>query len=311
MLLKDNPYSFLTGRDPFMPMEFQAQSDHNHVSKIQFELKHEGLLGIPHGGVGMGLCLDAWRNLGQPDYPVTVNFKFGGSGICIGDQAVFEINGRDLSQNGLDLRITKDGDRKPYLRAEIVAMKSTGVSVPTWLGNYDNFRALPYYRNCFVCGHFRNEPGLRRRFRVHQNNSIVQITVPWGFDSEDFDRAGSFLISKDELHPAALISIFDENTAWAGFMLTKAAGLSVRLEFSLLRPVRKHEKLLFVAEPTGIRGNPAAPRFFTAQGTIFAVNGSDTDPVAFGRGEWIIMQQYTDQIKRNLIPDNDWEWIFM
>ncbi|MGO8823079.1 MAG: hypothetical protein ACLQO6_17895, partial [Desulfomonilaceae bacterium] len=201
MLLKDNPYSFLTGRDPFMPMEFQAQSDHNHVSKIQFELKHEGLLGIPHGGVGMGLCLDAWRNLGQPDYPVTVNFKFGGSGICIGDQAVFEINGRDLSQNGLDLRITKDGDRKPYLRAEITAMKSTGVSVPTWLGNYDNFRALPYYSNCFVCGHFRNEQGLRRRFRVHQNNSIVQITVPWGFDSEDFDRAGSFLISKDELHP--------------------------------------------------------------------------------------------------------------
>ena len=159
MLLKNNPYSFLTGRDPFMPTEFQAQSDHNHVSRIQFELKHEGLLGIPHGGVGMGLCLDAWRNLGEPGYPVTVNFKFGGSGICIGDQAVFEINGQDLSQNGLDLRITKDGDRRPYLRAGIVPMKSTGVSVPTWLGNYDKFRALPYYRNCFVCGHFQKRAG--------------------------------------------------------------------------------------------------------------------------------------------------------
>ena len=39
MQLKDNPYSFLTGKDPFMPMLFQAKSDHNYVSKIHFELK--------------------------------------------------------------------------------------------------------------------------------------------------------------------------------------------------------------------------------------------------------------------------------
>jgi hypothetical protein len=94
-------------------------------------------------------------------------------------------------------------------------------------------------------------------------------------------------------------------------MLTKAAGLSVRLEFTLLRPVRRDEKLIFIGEPTGIRGNPAAPRFFTAQGAIFSLNGSGPDPVAFGRGEWIIMQQYTDQIKKNLLPENDWEWVFL
>ncbi len=310
MQLKDNPYSFLTGKDPFMPMRLQAKSNHNYVSKIHFELKHEGFVGIPHGGIGMGLCLDTWRILGNPNYPVTVNFKFGGSGISIGDQAVFEINKRELSSNGINIKITKEGDKKPYLRAEIMEMKPAGDFLPACLGTYENFRALPYYKNCFVCGHSRNDPGLQRRFRVHQTDSIVQVTAPWGFNSDDFDRAEFFLISKDELHPAALISIFDENTAWAGFMLTKSAGLSVRLEFSLLRPVGRHEKLLFVGEPTGIRGAPAAPRFFTAQGTIFSVNGSSSDPVAFGRGEWIIMQQYTDQIKKNLIPENDWEWIF-
>jgi len=94
-------------------------------------------------------------------------------------------------------------------------------------------------------------------------------------------------------------------------MLTKSAGLSVRLEFTLLRPVGRYEKLVFVGEPSGIRGNPASPRFFTAQGIIYAINGASVEPVAFGGGEWIIMQQYTEQIKKNLIPENDWEWIFM
>jgi hypothetical protein len=41
------------------------------------------------------------------------------------------------------------------------------------------------------------------------------------------------------------------------------------------------------------------------------MNGASVEPVAFGGGEWIIMQQYTEQIKKNLIPENDWEWIFM
>ncbi len=310
MLLRQNPHSFLSGQDPFMPMEVQAQSDHQYLGKIQFDLRHEGFVGIPHGGIGMGLCLDAWRNIGAPNYPVTVNFKFGGSGISIGDEAFFEINTAGSCDGSLDVKITKKGDKKPYLRAEITSSRNVESRAPAWLGNYENFRALPYYRNCFVCGHARNEPGLQRRFRVHDSPSVIQVTAPWGFDSEDFDRAEFFLISRDELHPATLISIFDENTAWAGFMLTKSAGLSVRLEFSLLRPVGRHEKLLFVGEPSGIRGNPTAPRFFTAHGAIFAVNGSGFEPVAFGRGEWIIMKQYTDQIKKNLIPENDWEWIF-
>lgn len=310
MFLKDNPRSFLTGNDPFMPVDFQSGSDGKFATAINFDYKHEGFVGIPHGGIGMGLCLDAWRNIGKPFYPVTVNFRFGGTGIFIGDQAIFEVGKLNSSSDGLDIKITKSGDKKPYLRAEIAHAEIVDPQTPTAFLNYDNFRALPYYRNCFVCGHARQDPGLQRRFRVHQDDSVVQVTVPWGDHPDDFDRAKYFLIAKEELHPAALISIFDENTAWAGFMLTKSAGLSVRLEFTLLRPVGRTEKLLFVGEPTGIRGNPAAPRFFTASGTIFSRSGSNFEPVAYGKGEWIIMSHYTNQIKKNLIPENDWEWIF-
>ncbi|MGC8603399.1 MAG: hypothetical protein ACP5VS_06915, partial [Desulfomonilaceae bacterium] len=173
MLVKDNPYSFLTGVNPFMPMELQTKSEQQYVAKIYFDFKHEGFVGIPHGGIGMGLCLDTWRNIGVSNYPVTVNFKFGGSGISIGDQAYFEIDKPKSVDQGLHIKITKEGDKKPYLRAEIAQTKETKNFLPTWLGNYEKFRALPYYKNCFVCGHSRKEPGLERRFRVHEDDHIV------------------------------------------------------------------------------------------------------------------------------------------
>ena len=62
---------------------------------------------------------------------MTVNFKFGGISIpSRGDQAVFEINKRELSSDGINIKITKEGDKKPYLRAEIMEMKSAGDFLP-------------------------------------------------------------------------------------------------------------------------------------------------------------------------------------
>jgi hypothetical protein len=137
------------------------------------------------------------------------------------------------------------------------------------------------------------------------------VTTPWGDDSDDFDRAAFFLLDDQELHPTALISIFDENTAWAGFMVTRSAGLSVKVEFTLMRPVRLNEKLLFVSEPSGIRGNPKSPRFFLAAGKILSLRDpQNPEVVAYGKGEWIILDQYTDQIKTSLLPHDDWSWIF-
>ena len=34
------------------------------------------------------------------------------------------------------------------------------------------------------------------------------------------------------------------------------------------------------------------------------------EPVAVGRGEWIIWDEYTRQIQSNLLPEDDWQWIF-
>jgi len=312
MFLKDNPRSFLTGDSPFVPTELLEVSETRIDRQLVFGLEHEGFVGIPHGGLGMGLCLDAWRRTGRSAYPVSVRYKFGGSGIAIGQEAVFTVENGGTGQDAkVYAKITKNGDKSPYLRAEIGPADSVDIPETLRILPPEDFRPLPFYRNCFVCGHHRTITGLQRRFRVHLSDAAPLVTTSWGHNSEDLDRAESFLIGERELHPAALISIFDENTAWGGFMQTRSAGLSVRLDFTLLRPVWKNEPLTFVGRPTGIRGNPKAPRFFLAEGSILSLaDASHPEPVAFGRGEWIIMDLYTEQIKKNLLPADDWDWIF-
>ncbi|MGB6066053.1 MAG: hypothetical protein WBG50_14730 [Desulfomonilaceae bacterium] len=312
MFIKPNDHSFLTGTDPFFKMVPLDETKARVDEELVFEPHHEGFIGIPHGGLPMGLCLDAWRRTREPSYPAEVNFKFGGSGIKIGEKAVFTVeqNPED-GKSCFSAHITKNGDKTPYLRAEIRSAATSdnhdGIPAPPT----EHFRGLPYYRNCFVCGHHRTITGLQRRFRLHESDGATVITTPWGYDATDGDRSENFLIGEEELHPAVLISIFDENTAWGGFMMTRAAGLSVRVEFTLLRPVSRREKLLFVSEPTGTRGNPRKPRFFLAKGTILSMTDPGRpEPVAYGRGEWLIADQYTQQIKRNLLPEDDWSWIF-
>jgi hypothetical protein len=311
MLINPNPRSFLTGSDAFLNLHTLEEADGKLDQELTFETRHEGFIGIPHGGLPMGLCLDTWRRVGSPAYPVDVRFKFGGTGIAIGDTAVFSVETSvPGEQPSISARLTKLGDKSPYLRAEITAASGADNSAIPERPSED-FRKLPFYRNCFVCGHHRTEAGLQRRFRVHGQAGSWIVTTPWGENPDDFDRAKYFLINNEELHPAVLISIFDENTAWGGFMTTRSAGLSVRMEFTLMRPVKANEKLLFVGQPTGIRGNPRNPRFFLAAGSVLSLKDThNPEIVAYGRGEWIIMDHYTNQIKANLLPADDWGWIF-
>lgn len=312
MLIEHNPSSFLTGDNPFINLREIETSEDRYRAELTFEPHHEGFIGIPHGGLPMGLCLDVWRRAKLPHYPVEIQFKFGGSGIRIGEAAAFEVERVPKEEGpGVSARIAKSGDKRPYLSARMMPVAASDLPQPSSHVLGTDYRLLPYYRNCFVCGHHRTVTGLQRRFRLHSDNGSHVVTTPWGFEDEDIDRAGMFLIDSDELHPAVLISIFDENTAWGGFMDTRAAGLSVRLNFTLLRPVAKSEKLVFVGRPAGIRGNPKAPRFFRGDGEIFSLRDPQSpEPVAYGSGEWVVLASYTEQITNNLLPEGDWSWIF-
>ncbi|MFH0959876.1 MAG: hypothetical protein V1897_14360 [Pseudomonadota bacterium] len=310
--MKHNPYSFLTGDSPFLKTKPTGISSGRFETEVLFELHHEGVIGRPHGGIVMGLCLDAWRRCSDPEYPVDVSYKFGGSGVAIGDTAEFSVE-HDLRANGpaLIAEIVKRGEKTPYLKAQIThAEADCNRSIPMVQPD-GAMRKLPYYRNCFVCGHYRDVTGLKRRFRVHPHEGASLVTTTWGAEDDDLDRAKQFRISDDELHPAVIMSIFDENSGWSGFLATKGAGFTVRMNVRLNRPVSATEPLLFMSRPAGTRGNPRKPRFYSAEGTVVSmVDPGSPEPVAWGWGEWLIFEELTEQIKKNLLPVNDWEWIF-
>ncbi|MFA6224464.1 MAG: hypothetical protein WC647_19360 [Desulfomonilaceae bacterium] len=313
MIVKHNPYSFLTGDSPFLKTQPMELSSGRFETEVLFELHHEGVIGRPHGGIAMGLCLDAWRRCADPEYPVDVSYKFGGSGVAIGETTDFSVE-HELRANGpaLIAEIVKRGEKTPYLKAQITHAEADANQRLPFIKPTGGMRKLPYYRNCFVCGHHREVIGLKRRFRVHPRGESPLVTTTWGAVDNDLDRAKQFKIANDELHPAVLISIFDENSGWAGFLATKGVGFTVRMNVRLTRPVSATEPLLFMSRPAGTRGNPRKPRFYMAEGTIVSMaDPGSPEPVAWGWGEWLILEELTEQIKKNLLPANDWEWIFL
>jgi hypothetical protein len=313
MIVKHNPYSFLTGDSPFLQTRSMEISSGRFETEVLFELHHEGAIGRPHGGIVMGLCLDAWRRSAVPEYPVDVSYKFGGSGVAIGETVDFSVE-HELRANGpaFIAEIVKRGEKTPYLKAQIThADLDSNWRIPL-IQPTGEMRKLPYYRNCFVCGRHRNVVGLKRRFRFHTHEGAPLVTTHWGTEDDDLDRVKQFKFTNDELHPAVIISIFDENTGWSGLLATKGAGLTVRMNVRLTRPIGHAEPLLFVSRPAGIRGNPRKPRFYAAEGTVFSMlDPGSPEPVAWGWGEWLILEEFTQQIKKNLLPENDWEWIFL
>ncbi|MCL5123745.1 MAG: hypothetical protein M1511_04445 [Deltaproteobacteria bacterium] len=56
MIVKHNPYSFLTGDSPFLKTKPMEISSGRFETEVLFELHHEGAIGRPHGGIAMGLC---------------------------------------------------------------------------------------------------------------------------------------------------------------------------------------------------------------------------------------------------------------
>ncbi len=213
MFLAHNSYSFLTGDDPFLPRASLEADTHMVTEELVFQPKHEGFIGIPHGGLAMGLCLDAWRRAGHPWYPVTARFRFGGSGVGIGEKTIFTVErGMDDLGPTLMARITKLGDKTPYVKADIRAADGSALSIPVGAPLEADFRDLPYYRNCFVCGHHRSEPGLQRRFRVHSPDRDNVTSTAWGHASDDGDRARFFFSSTGKNYTPRSWSRFSTRT---------------------------------------------------------------------------------------------------
>ena len=89
---------------------------------LLMDLRTEGWVGIPHGGIGMGaimelaMMLDNYPQDAEVLYPLSADFRMGGSSVKIGDRLIVEVSEGESGAGG---RISAAHDLPPYVSASI------------------------------------------------------------------------------------------------------------------------------------------------------------------------------------------------
>lgn len=299
----------------FLFCDSKIKNEKEKVSaSFVMDLSKEGWVGIPHGGIGMGAIMElavGFENCadnGEFRYPVHCSFRMGGAGARVGDQVAVDAV---PTESGISGRVSLKDAAKPYITGDI----SVGDQVPEAdeytrpyvPANYSQLEGaldhIPYYRNCFVCGVKRTLPGLKRQFHLWKSPHGNIVCAFAGFNDEDqdtiylFERGGF-------MHPIGLLAVLDETMGWAGFFTSANGGVSVRLNYTLLRKININEKLVFFGRGEKVMGRIDKRMLFWASGcaAVMREDGS-FETVIKSSGQWVAMAALTDQMEKELIPE--------
>lgn len=291
------------------------RDDQQIRSRLKMSRSTEGWIGIPHGGIGMGILIELALHMGGDglhpvnQYPFNVEYRLGGASLQVGD-AVEAVVFRH--EGGLSGRILREGEDEPYLRANIQYGKEGPhkkdqfqASLPVRYEDIENrLLPLPYYRNCFVCGIEREEPGLRRRFYFVDGEIAEKIVVSLaGFDEDDKQSFNRF--QRNEIfHPLPILALLDETLGLAAFMVSASGGVTVRIDYTFYRDIRVGERLLFFGRGGKLRGKTPSRMMCWASGGVAAVHDDGTlEPVVSASGQWLGVLALTRQMREALIPE--------
>jgi hypothetical protein len=282
---------------------------------ILMDQRAEGWVGIPHGGIGMGaimelaMMLDNYpRNAGSL-YPLSVDFRMGGSSVRIGDSLIAEVAEVEGGATGM---ISRERDLPPYLSALVRYGDSASHRKDLFAsyipGRFSEIKnkliPLPYYRNCFVCGVERSHPGLKRQFHfLDSNESARKIVVSTaGFDPPD--REAIYLFQRNNIiHPLALLALIDETLGWAGFMASGSGAVTVRISYAIYRDIRVGERIVAFGGGDRVKGNAGTRLLFWASGGVAAVHDDGSlETVIAASGQWLGLPELTRQMKTELMP---------
>lgn len=299
----------------FLFQNSQMENDGETVSvSMVMDSSKEGWVGIPHGGIGMGAIMELISGIGHADpdqkevqYPVSCRFRMGGSAARVGDRVVIQTA---LSDAGISGRISVEGAEMPYITGDITFGDQTaGIDeysrdyVPS---DYSQIKGkldhIPHYLNCFVCGVDRKMPGLKRRFHLWKSLHGNIVCAFAGFNEEDKDTF--FLFERSGfVHPMPLLAVLDETMGWSGFFASSNGGVSVRLNYNLLRKISIDEKLVFFGRGEKVMGRIDKRMLFWASGCGVVMHDDGSfEKVIESSGQWYAMAALTEQMKTELIP---------
>ena len=282
---------------------------------LLMDLCTEGWVGIPHGGIGMGAIMELAMMLGnypqnaESLYPLSADFRMGGSSVKIGDSLIVEVS---EAEGGAVGRISAERDLSPYVSASIRYRDAASHRrdlvasyIPGGISDIENqLMPLPHYKNCFVCGVGRSHPGLKRSFHFLDSNEssrkIVVSTV--GFDTRDSEAF--YLFQRNNIiHPIASLALLDETMGWAGFMASASGAVTVRISYTLYRDIRVGERVVAFGRCDKVRGNAGSRLLFWASGGAAAVNKDGIlETVIAASGQWLGVPELTRQMKIELMP---------
>jgi hypothetical protein len=301
-------HSFLFGKGSIIREGQQIRT------RLKMTRSTEGWIGIPHGGIGMGILLELALHLdtaGLPPanrYPFNVEYRLGGASLRVGDTVEAAVTTNEGCLSG---QILREGEADPYMCANIHYGKEGNynkeqfqASLPVRYQDIaDRLLPLPYYRNCFVCGVERAKPGLRRRFYFVDGEVTEKIIVYLaGFD--EVDKQSFNLFQRNKIfHPLPVLALLDEACGFAAFMVSASGGVTVRIDYTFYRDMRVGEKLLFFGRGGKVRGKTPARIMCWASGGAAAVHEDGTlEPVVSTSGQWLGIPALTRQMREALIP---------
>ena len=282
------------------------------TADVPMDERLEGWIGIPHGGISMGIMmdlamtLDAYPRGNDLRFPVSADFRLAGASIRIGDLLHFEVL---PVSGGAEGSATVDRDPLPYMSSSIRYGESDGgqgrafsAFMPEkWGDSLNELALLPSYRNCFVCGVDRSHPSLKRQFRLWESPDKIVVSSA-GFS--DADRDSFYRFSREgHLHPLPFLALLDEILGWGGFLISGSGAVTVRIGFTFYRPVSCDERLLFFGRGDRVRGRTSSRLLFWASGGAAAV-GEDgrLEMVVSASGQWFGVQDLTRQMRSALLP---------
>ncbi len=282
------------------------------TADVLMDERLEGWIGIPHGGISMGIMmdlamtLDAYPRRDDLRFPVSADFRLAGPAIRIGDLLHFEVL---PVPGGAEGSATVDRDPLPYMSSSIRYRGNDGghgkafsAFMPEKYGDSLNeLVLLPSYRNCFVCGVDRSHPSLRRQFRLWDSPDKIVVSSA-GFSGADIDSFYRFSRG-GFLHPLPFLALLDEILGWGGFLLSGSGAVTVAIGFTFYRPISCGEKLLFFGRGDRVRGRTSSRLLFWASGGAAAVGeDGELEMVASASGQWFGVQELTRQMRSSLLP---------
>jgi hypothetical protein len=283
-------------------------------SRLKMTRSTEGWIGIPHGGIGMGILMELALHMGATglhpvnQYPFNVEYRLGGASLRVGDAVEADVTAHEGCLSG---QILREGEAEPYMRANIHYGKEGHHNKAQFQASlpirYEDIAyrllPLPYYRNCFVCGVEREKPGLRRRFYFVDGEVAEKIVVSLaGFAEQDKTSFNRFQ-RNDIFHPLPILALLDEALGLAAFMVSASGGVTVRIDYTFYRDIRVGEKLLFFGRGGKLRGKTLSRIMCWASGGAAVVHEDGRlEPVVSTSGQWLGVPSLTRQMQESLIP---------